>query len=128
MSDGKPRVTSADGIVNLKLPERLDSTTSGAAEAVLLAELRDGAHVIVDGSAVIYMSAAGVRVVVDATRKAAERGAKLALCRFTGAAADCLAVSGFAGLLEVAGSVDEALARLRPAVSARPADPHRRTS
>ena len=126
MSERYSEITSDGGIVTVKLPERLDSTTSAAAAAVVLAELRDGAGVVVDGVDVTYMSAAGVRVLVDVTRKAVERGTRLALCRFTGAAADCLTVSGFAKLLKIAGSLDEAIARLQPDFAAKPADLHRR--
>ena len=126
MSERHSEITSEGGIVTVKLPGRLDSTTSAAAETAVLAELRTGAGVIVDGADVTYMSAAGVRVLVDISRKAAERGTRLALCRFTGAAADCLTVSGFATLLKVAASVDEAAARLKPGFAAQPADLHRR--
>ena len=45
--------------------------------------------------------------------RAEEIGARIAFCRFTGAAADCLLVSGFTELFEVVDSVDEAAARLR---------------
>ena len=126
MSERQSEITSAGGIVTVTLPGRLDSTTSAAAEAVVLAELGDGAAVIVDGADVTYMSAAGVRILVDITRKATERGARLVLCRFTGQPADCLTVSGFATLLKVAATVDEAAARLRSILSAQPADLHRR--
>jgi anti-anti-sigma factor len=93
--------------VTVTLPTRLDSTTSASVEATVMAVLRDGVAVVVDGSEVDYMSAAGVRVLVDAYRKASAIGARLTLCRFTGAAADCLAVSGFADLLPVVASLDD---------------------
>lgn len=99
-------------LVTVTLPERLDSTTSAEVEASVMAVMKAGVGIVVDGSAVNYMSAAGVRVLVDAFRKASEQDARLALCSFNGAAADCLAVSGFAQLLTVAGSVDEAKRKL----------------
>ena len=95
-------------IVVVPMPERLDSTTSAEVEAAVIAALRKGVGVVVDGSRVEYMSAAGVRVLVDAFRKANEQGGRLVLCRFTGVAEDCLAVSGFGSLLPSAGSVEEA--------------------
>ena len=70
--------------------------------------MRPGAGVIVDGSEVTYMSAAGVRVFARALHRAEELGARIAFCRFTGAAADCLLVSGFTQLFEVVDSVEEA--------------------
>jgi anti-sigma B factor antagonist len=101
------------GIVTIALPDRLDSTTSIAAGLDVMAQLRPGGSVIIDGAAVTYMSAAGVRVLANAFRRATELGARVVLCRFTGAAADCLLVSGFSQLFDTAASVEEATARLR---------------
>ncbi len=80
----------------------------------MLAALHPGARVIVDGSAVTYMSAAGVRVLASTLHRAEELDTRLVFCRFAGAAADCLLVSGFTQLFDVAGSVAEATERLRP--------------
>ena len=112
----------SDDVVIVALPERLDSATSAEVEATVMAVLREGVAVVVDGANVIYMSAAGVRVLVDAYRKAAQQGARLVLCRFTGAAADCLAVSGFGVLLPVMASVDEAMLKLGIDPQPRPLD------
>jgi anti-sigma B factor antagonist len=105
-------------ITTVRLPERVDSATSASVEASIVAALRPGAHVIVDGTPVIYMSAAGVRILAIALHRAAEVEARIVFCSFRGAAADCLLVSGFAQLFDVAGSVAEAEQRLR----GRPAD------
>ena len=68
------RMTNAmEDIATVMLPERVDSATSASVEALMFAALRPGARVIVDGSAVTYMSAAGVRVL--ATRHASGGGA-----------------------------------------------------
>jgi anti-anti-sigma factor len=113
-------------IAIVPMPERLDSTTSAEVEAAIMAVLRNGAGVIADGGAVEYMSAAGVRVLVDAFRKAGELGARLALARFTGAAEECLAVSGFGTLLTVAPSVDEARRKVEAELAVKPAERLRR--
>ena len=101
------------GIVTIALPDRLDSTTSIAAGVDVMARLLPGGSIIIDGAAVTYMSAAGVRILANAFRRATELGARVVLCRFTGAAADCLLVSGFSQLFDTAASVEEATARLR---------------
>ena len=80
----------------------------------MLGALRPHARVIVDGSAVIYMSAAGVRVMAVVLHRAVERSARIVFCSFSGPAADCLLVSGFSQLLDVAESTEEAVLRLRP--------------
>jgi len=106
------RSEPAREIATIKLPERLDSTTAAAAEESLRAAMRPGAKLIVDGSDVIYMSAAGVRALAGVLHGAEAMNARVVFCRFTGPASDCLEVSGFAQLLDVADSVEEASARL----------------
>ena len=107
-------------ITTIMLPKQVDSETSASVETLIFDALRPGAGVIVDGSEVTYMSAAGVRVFARVLHRAEETGGRVAFCRFTGAAADCLLVSGFTELFEVVDSVEEATARLRrkPAGSA----------
>lgn len=101
-------------IATIMLPERVDSATSASVEALMVGALRPGAGVIVDGSAVTYMSAAGVRALAIVLHKAAELSAKIVFCSFSGPAADCLLVSGFSQLFDVADSMEDALSRLRP--------------
>jgi anti-sigma B factor antagonist len=101
-----------DDVATIMLPERVDSATAGSVEAQLFAAMQPGARVIVDGSAVAYMSAAGVRVMATAIHRAREQGTRIVLCRFSGPAADCLLVSGFSQLFDVAGSAEEARKRL----------------
>lgn len=118
-----------DKVTTVMLPQQVDSETSASVETLIVEALRPGAGVIVDGSEVTYMSAAGVRVFARALHRAEELGARIAFCRFTGAAMDCLLVSGFTQLFEVVDSVEEAAARLRlkPAGSAEESlHPHRR--
>jgi anti-sigma B factor antagonist len=116
---GERRMNGASGgglagdIVTVVLPDRIDSVTAQEVERSMLGALVPGARVVVDGSAVTYMSAAGVRALATALRQAEERQARVVFCRFTGAAEDCLVVAGFSQLLDVVGSPEEAIARLR---------------
>jgi anti-sigma B factor antagonist len=105
-------------IDTIKLPERMDSTTAGEAEEMLRAAMRPGSRIIVDGSAVAYMSAAGVRALATVLHNAQEMNAHVVFCRFTGPAVDCLEVSGFAQLLDVAESLEEASSRLNSTAGA----------
>jgi anti-sigma B factor antagonist len=108
------RMASTEGIATIMLPERMDSVTASSVEQTLQAALTPGAKIIVDGSAVTYMSAAGVRALASILHGAEALGAHVVFCRFNGPAADCLDVSGFSQLLDVAESIDDALARLKP--------------
>lgn len=110
MSDGA-KVKA--GTTVILLPERVDSSTSTAVEKLMVDALEPGARVIVDGSAVIYMSAAGIRALATVLHKAQERQARLAFCRFSSVAADCLLVSGFTELLDVVETVEAAADRLQ---------------
>jgi len=101
-----------DDIPTIQLPERVDSATSGSVGALVFAAIHPGARLIVDGSAVTWMSAAGVRVLAMAIHRAQEQGTRIVLCSFSGPAADCLLVSGFSQLFDVAESVEEAKRRL----------------
>jgi anti-anti-sigma factor len=106
------KADTMDEIATIMLPERVDSATSPSVEAELFGAIRPGGRVIVDGSAVVYMSAAGVRVLATAIHRAQEQGTRIVLCRFSGPAADCLLVSGFSQLFDVAASAEEARKRL----------------
>ncbi len=101
-------------IATIMLPERVDSVTSASVEALMIDALRPAGRVIVDGSAVTYMSAAGVRALAIVLHKAAELSVRIVFCSFSGPAADCLLVSGFSQLFDVADSTEQALARLAP--------------
>lgn len=117
-ADGKAR----GDIVTVLLPDHIDSATADDVEKSMLDVLAPGARVIVDGSAVTYMSAAGVRALATALRHAEERQASVVFCRFTGAAEDCLVVGGFAQLLDVVATPEEAAAKLRAKPVGNPAD------
>ena len=108
--------TPAD-IAVFRLPEHTDSTTSSRIQQSMTAALKPGGRLIVDGSAVTYMSAAGVRALASVLHQAEQLETRVVLCSFSGAAADCLVVSGFSELFDIAGSEEEARDRLRPGVS-----------
>lgn len=105
----------------MNLPDCVDSTTAEAIEHSILGRIVPGARLVVDGVDVTYMGAAGVRALAGILHHAQAAGAQLVFCRFGGPAADCLVVSGFSKLLDVAESVEEATIRLRPELLAEPA-------
>ncbi len=113
---------SKEGAATIVLPERVDSATSSSVEKSIVDALRPGARVIIDGHAVTYMSAAGVRALATILHRAEDVEAHVVFCRFAGAAADCLLVSGFSDLFDVAESAEEAFKRLK----SRPLDPAQR--
>ncbi len=114
---GPPPVLDAMGAAGdidlVRLPECVDSTTAEAIELSILPRITQGARVIVDAAEVTYMGAAGVRALAGMLHHAEATGARLVFCRFAGPAADCLVVSGFSKLLDVAETLEEANLRLQ---------------
>jgi len=108
---------ASNDIATIMLPERMDSVTASSVERTLQAALTRGAKIIVDGSAVAYMSAAGVRALAGVLHGAEALGAHVVFCRFSGPAADCLDVSGFSQLLDIAENIEGATARLKPGLA-----------
>lgn len=106
----------------VKLPDCVDSTTADAIERSVLGRVTRGARLIVDAADVTYMGAAGVRALAGILHHAETVGARLVFCRFGGPAADCLGVSGFSRLLDVAETLEEAHQRLQSSLSAEPAE------
>ena len=104
------------------LPDCVDSTTAELIEQSILSRIVPGGRVIVDGVKVTYMGAAGVRALAGILHHAQIAGARIVFCRFGGAAADCLVVSGFSRLLDVAESVEEATVRLQSGLLAKPVE------
>jgi anti-sigma B factor antagonist len=113
---------ASNDITTIMLPERMDSVTASSVEQTLQAALTPGARIIVDGSEVSYMSAAGVRALAGVLHGAEAVDARVVFCRFSGPAADCLDVSGFSQLLDVAGNLEDATARLKPRLAGSAVD------
>ena len=99
-------------IATVLLPAHVDSATSASVERTIIAALAPRGKLIIDGSAVVYMSAAGVRALATVLHAAEAMEAHVVFCSFSGPAADCLEVSGFVLLLDVVASAEEARARL----------------
>jgi anti-sigma B factor antagonist len=106
-------VVGAKEIVIVELPAKVDSVTARDIQQSMTDAVVPGARIVVDGTAVTYMSAAGVRALATVLRLAETRRARVVFCSFTGPAADCLVVAGFARLLDVVDSRQDAFARLQ---------------
>lgn len=110
-------------IATIVLPDRVDSETAVSVEKTILEALRAERPLIIDGHAVTYMSAAGVRTLATVLHRAEVMKAEVAFCRFAGAAADCLEVSGFGKLFDVSESLEQAGEKLKTKRAQTPAEP-----
>jgi anti-sigma B factor antagonist len=106
-------IDAMDEIATVMLPKQLDSETSASVEVLIVDALRPQGRLIVDGSEVGYMSAAGVRTFARVLHRAQEIDAQIVFCSFSGPAVDCLVVSGFSELFDIAASRDDARKRLQ---------------
>lgn len=92
---------------------RLDSATVPTIEGTLLAPIQRGQGVVYDLADLNYISAAGVRLIVAAVRRAEAAQARVAFARVPAEVAETLVVSGFAMFLHIFDSRDEAVAHVR---------------
>jgi anti-anti-sigma factor len=102
---------------------RIDHQSAAEFEAALLplvaeAAARRGALVL-DFSAVDYISSVGLRVLMVAARQMRERQAELLVAALGGVVAEIFAISRFDRVLTVTGTVDDALARCSAAQAAQ---------
>jgi anti-anti-sigma factor len=107
-------VTQLDGGGSLAaVAGRLDSATVPTIEETLLAPIQRGHGVVYDLADLNYISAAGVRLIVAAVRRAETAQARVAFARVPAEVAETLSVSGFAMFLSIFESRDEAVAHVR---------------
>ncbi|MBX3503195.1 MAG: STAS domain-containing protein [Alphaproteobacteria bacterium] len=92
---------------------RLDSATVSTIEHALLAPIQRGQGVVYDLADLSYISAAGVRLIVAAVRRAEAAQARVAFACVPAEIAETLTVSGFAMFLHIFDSRDEAVAHVR---------------
>lgn len=106
---------------------RIDHQSAAEFEAALMplvaeAAARRGALVL-DFSAVEYISSVGLRVLMVAAKLMRERQAELVVAALGGVVAEIFAISRFDRILTVAATVDDALARCSAAAQAAGRDP-----
>jgi anti-anti-sigma factor len=93
---------------------RIDHATVQAFDDALdpvLAEMADGSALVVDLSALEYISSVGLRSFMLAERQLRERQARLLVTGLHGVVREIFAISRFDRVLTVAATVDDALAQ-----------------
>ena len=92
---------------------RMDALTAPEFEAKCLECLESGNNrLVVDLAGLEYISSAGLRSILAVAKKLKASGGDLAFCALSGIVAEVFAVSGFAKLLPVFVTRQEALARV----------------
>ena len=95
----------------VSLQGQLNSTNAVATEAQVLTLVDAGArHLLLDFSALEYISSAGLRMVLVIAKRLKQDGGKLVLCSMQPAIREVFDVSGFLAILNVTATRSEALA------------------
>lgn len=104
--------TQAAGVTVVALAGELDASTAPAASSALAPLAQSASRVVLDLSAVPYMSSAGLRMLLSAYRQLSARGGSIALAGVVDEIRDTMAVTGFLKFFVVHTTVDEAVAAL----------------
>ncbi|MGE5504833.1 MAG: STAS domain-containing protein [Actinomycetota bacterium] len=106
--------TNVDGIPVIAGKGRIDSGTAKACEEYLLSHVGDGRPALVlDLADVDYVSSAGLRVLVMASKRAMGLGIGFALCRLQENVAEVLEISGLDDVLGVHADLAAALTAVK---------------
>lgn len=103
----------ADDMMILGPQGRLDGTSGPAVEADITKAIAAGkGKLLLDLTALDYVSSAGLRIVLQAAKQIKARGGRLVLCGLNAQIRDIFEISGFAAILEIVPTRDEAIQRL----------------
>ena len=98
------------GINIFKLNGRLDSNTSQGFEKKIFQAIDDGSkHMIIDFKDLDYISSAGLRVILKATKALKREDGKILLCDMQDYVKEVFEIAGFDSFLPIVGTMDDAL-------------------
>ena len=104
----------SDGVLIIGLEGRLDATSSKVFEEKILATIDAGeTRLVIDLSQLDYVSSAGLRVFLLASKRLNPAGGKLVLCSLQEPVKEVFEIVGFFSILSILGSKDEALKSFR---------------
>lgn len=106
-------IVALDGVQQVALRGRLDSVTSASLEKSLQSLFEtNGSRILLDFSALNYVSSAGLRVVLMAAKRAKQAQGRLVLCGLLPHVREVFEISGFLKILDVVDDRAAALAHL----------------
>lgn len=98
------------GVLILMLNGRLDTNSAPEADRQIGDAIDQGeTRVLVDFSKTDYISSAGLRILLKATKRLKQAGGAFALCNANEQIHEVLEMSGFVTIMSCYGSVEEAL-------------------
>ncbi len=95
------------------LSGRLDSNTSPDFEVTIMDTISGGEKkVVVDFSALDYISSAGMRVILKATKELKKQGGGIILCSMKDYVKEVFEIAGFDSFITIVGNRDDALGKI----------------
>jgi anti-sigma B factor antagonist len=88
----------------------IDGSSAPQAQAVILAQVGEGAKVVLDMTGVTYMSSAGLRMLLLAYRTVNSKGGKMALVGLSSDLKDTMSVTGFLDFFTCSDTLDAGVA------------------
>ena len=101
---------SQSGVNIFKLNGRLDSNTSQGFEKKIFQAIDDGSKsMLIDFKNLEYISSAGLRVILKATKALKRKEGKMMLCDMQDYVKEVFEIAGFDSFLTIVGTMDDAL-------------------
>ena len=103
-----------EDIMQISLEGHLDAATSVDANDEFTKVIESGQiKLLVDLSALSYISSAGLRVLLVAAKQLQQKAGKIVLCSMTPGVKEVFEISGFSSIFKIVPSVDDALKLIR---------------
>lgn len=97
-------------VLVLKIKGRLDAVSSPMAEKRVFECINSGQYnILLDFSGIVYLSSAGMRMLLSTSKKLKGLSGKLVVCSINNNVMDVLKMSGFDHVLEITDNIEEAL-------------------
>lgn len=97
------------GVSTFRIQGRLDSNTSPSFEKRLLDAISDGTkNVVIDFKDLDYISSAGLRVILKATKTLKRQDGKIMLCAMQDYVKEVFEIAGFDSFLPIVSTLDDA--------------------
>jgi anti-sigma B factor antagonist len=101
-------------IVTLSLSGKLDTTSAKAFEEKILGQIESGERrIVIDLAQLDYVSSAGLRVLLLASKRLSGANGKIALCSLKDQVKEVFDIAGFSSIFSIHGSHEDAVKDLQ---------------
>jgi len=93
--------TKENGKLTLALDGRLDTSTSPLFQEALIPTFDEAKEIIIDFAKLIYVSSAGLRILLMGQKEAKAKNATMTLCNVSGEVMEVFDMTGFSDMLTI---------------------------